>query len=145
MARRNNNKMTRMRKPEPSVMTFDIEGTIVPPLGAVSDTLDLSQIASITNRRFYRQGLNWVVGGFKILSTAQAGFVSIHKLPTTWVMSNAWHKSFASWQQMNREALEETESVRPRFLDFKIYADSDHHIAGFGANLLPNSRTTTAL
>ncbi len=38
---------------------------------------------------------------------------------------------------MNNEALEESESVRPRFLDFKIYADADHHSAGFGANLLP--------
>ncbi len=139
MARRNNNKMTRMKKPEPSVMTFDFEGTTVPPLGAVADTLDLSQIASIVNRRFYRQGLNWVVAGFKILSTAQAGFVSIHKLPSSWIMSNSWHKSFATWQRMNNEALAESESVRPRFLDFKIYADSTHHDAGFGANLLPRS------
>ena len=28
-------------------------------------------------------------------------------------------------------------SVRPRFMDFKIYADADHHAAGFGAPVLP--------
>jgi hypothetical protein len=39
--------------------------------------------------------------------------------------------------KMNREALAETESVRPKFLDFKIYADDLHHKAGYGANLLP--------
>jgi hypothetical protein len=39
--------------------------------------------------------------------------------------------------KMNREALAETESVRPKFLDFKIYADDDHHKLGYGPNLLP--------
>jgi hypothetical protein len=134
-----------MPKIEPSEMTLRFS---TPNFNGVRTFfIDLSQVASLVNRRFYRQGLNWGVAGFKILSAAPdtVGAVTISKLPNTWVMSNAWHKSFASWQQMNREALEETESIRPRFLDFKIYADSDHHIAGFGANLLPNSRTTTAL
>jgi hypothetical protein len=40
---------------------------------------------------------------------------------------------------MNNEALAETESVRPRFLDFKVYADAEHHAAGFAGNLLPIS------
>jgi len=60
-------------------------------------------------------------------------------LPNTWVMSNAWEKSFRSWTKMNNEALAETQSVRPKFLDFKIYADAKHHQAGFAANLLPIS------
>ena len=38
---------------------------------------------------------------------------------------------------MNNKALEDTESIRPRFLDFKIYADDIHHNLGFGGNLLP--------
>jgi hypothetical protein len=46
---------------------------------------------------------------------------------------------------MNNESLEESESVRPRFLDFKIYADSLHHSAGFGANLLPVTATAAAV
>ena len=29
------------------------------------------------------------------------------------------------------------ESIKGRFLDFKIFADAQHHIDGFGANLLP--------
>jgi hypothetical protein len=48
-------------------------------------------------------------------------------------------KGFKAWQKMNDEALEESESVRPRFLDFKIYADAQHHLDGYGANLLPNT------
>ena len=108
------------------------------PDGAATSTIDLSQVASIVNRRFYRQGINWAVAGFKVISPGNAiGSLSIAQLPNTWVMSNAWEKSMRTWTKMNREALAETESVRPKFLDFKIYADSTHHTAGYGANLLP--------
>ncbi len=108
---------------------------------AAVDYLDLSQVASLLNRRFYRQGINWAVAGFKAYTAnSYAGQIQISKLPNTWVMSNAWEKSFRTWQRMNREALAETASVRPKFLDFKVYADSDHHTKGFGANLLPISQ-----
>jgi len=102
--------------------------------------IDLSQAASLANRRFYRQGINWAVAGIKVVSS-KAGTFSIGKLPNTWVLSNAWEKSFRTWTKMNNEALAQTESVRPKFLDFKIYADADHHQQGFGANLLPVSYT----
>ncbi len=137
---RNNNKLTRRKrhaKVEPAVhtMTFATPGEINP--GQTKDyTIDLSQCASLMNRRFYRQGINWAVDSIKIIS-AEPTLVSVLKLPNTWVMSNAWEKSFRTWQRMNNEALEESESVRPKFLDFKIYADSAHHDAGYAGNLLP--------
>ena len=107
--------------------------------------IDLSQCASIVNRRFYRQGLNWAVSGFKVLSQGiTAGQVSIHKLPNTWVMSNSWEKGFRAWQKMNNEALAESPSVKPKFLDFKIFANKDHHAAGFANNLMPHSAATLA-
>ena len=105
--------------------------------------IDLSQAASLVNRRFYRQGINWAVAGIKVISS-KAGTFSVGKLPNTWVLSNSWEKSFRAWQRMNREALSESESVKPRFLDFKIYADSQHHQLGFGANLMPVSYTGSA-
>lgn len=101
--------------------------------------LDLSQVASIVNRRFYRQGLNWAVSNIQIQTPNDVSVV-VQKLPNTWVMSNAWEKGFRAWQKMNKEALVESESVRPKFLDFKIYADNQHHQYGFGANLLPYTR-----
>lgn len=131
MAKRNSRM--RQSKVEPAVMTFTLA---TPTTAAGTHFVDLSQIASLLNRRFYRQGINWAVAGFKFLST-RAGAVNVWKLPNTWVMSNAWEKSFRAWQKMNNEALEEAQSVRPRFLDFKIYANSVHHNVGFGANLLP--------
>ncbi len=100
--------------------------------------VDISQCASLVNRRFYRQGLNWAVAGFSFFTSAAAsGSIGILKIPDTWVASNAWMKGFSTWQKMNNEALEEAESVMPKFLDFKVFMDSDHHAAGSAVNLLP--------
>jgi hypothetical protein len=133
-------KYSKQSKIEPSVQTI----TLITPsvLGGSVGTFyaDLSQIASLINRRFYRQGINWAVAGFKIL-TQGTGTVQVEKLPNTWVMSNSWEKSFRAWNKMNREAMQEAQSVRPKFLDFKIYADGTHHQLGYGANLLPYNAT----
>jgi len=131
-------------KIEPSVQTIVLATPGVAAGAIGSFTADLSQIASLINRRFYRQGINWAVAGFKIL-TAGTGTIQVRKLPNTWVMSNAWEKGFRAWQRMNREALSETDSVRPKFLDFKIYADAEHHSAGFDGNLLPFNNAVVAV
>ncbi len=135
MARR---KSTRGSKIQPSVLTMPFVITLPPGLSNQSITCDLSQCASLMNRRFYRQGINWAVAGFKILSPSgvTAEFTT-SKLPNSWVMSNSWEKSFRTWTKMNNEALAETQSVRPKFLDFKIYADATHHDAGYVSNMLP--------
>ncbi len=124
------------RKAEPSALTMVFESPSV--LGGSQEQffIDLSQCASLLNRRFYRQGLNWAVSSIKAVTSGD-GVLYTQKLPNTWTMSNAWHKGFAAWQKMNNEALEEAESVRPRFLDFKVYANERHHAKGFSANLLP--------
>lgn len=132
MAKRSKSKKHNL---QPAEMTF----TLVIPVGPTSSvdaTADLSQIASLLNRRFYRQGLNWAVAGFKVKS-GTTGAIDISKLPTSWVYGNSWTKGFKTWQQMNEKALDTSESVEGRFLDFKIYADEIHHSAGFASNLLP--------
>ncbi len=137
MAKRNYSKRSKV---EPAVMTLTFSIPTILPNNTRSDYIDLSQVASIVNRRFYRQGINWAVAGFKFTTASgNSGLVGVNKLPTTWVMSNAWEKSMRTWNKMNREAMSETESVRPKFLDFKIYADATHHNAGFAANLMPYS------
>ena len=133
MARRNNKR--KMKNIEPAVMTFTM-GIPVGPFATTDATADLSQIASLLNRRFYRQGLNWAVAGFKV-KASQTGGIDIAKLPNTWVMSNSWTKGFKTWQEMNKKALDEADSIKGRFLDFKIYADAAHHANGFATNLLP--------
>ena len=140
MAYKKTRKMQRSNKIEPSVQTLSFQLTPASPGVITTDYIDLSQVASLVNRRFYRQGINWAVAGFKFLRPAgYEGTVAVAKLPNTWIMSNSWEKGMRAWSRMNNEALAETESVRPRFLDFKIYADAQHHQAGYANNLLPES------
>ncbi len=124
------------RKMQPAVHTLTFATSSVTAGNTGTYYIDLSQVASLVNRRFYRQGLQWAVANIK-LKSLQSGSVQIGKLPNTWVMSNAWEKGFRAWQAMNNEATEEMPSIKPKFLDFKIYADAEHHNAGYGANLLP--------
>jgi len=142
MARRNSNKI------QPAVMTLNLVIPATAPGAITSETLDLSQCASLLNRRFYRQGLNWAVAGFKVLSPGGAiGQLRIQQLPNTWVTSNAWEKAFRSWNKQQMDAIEEAgaESAIARFRDFKVFADTVHVTAGFGANLLPQDGSTPPL
>ncbi len=141
-------------QPVPLTMTFDL-GILDPsPTSDMNTTrtiyIDLSQCASLVSRKFFRQGLVWATAGMKLTSVATdvsgnpvvanpAGRLIVRKLPRTWTMSNAWHKGFATWQKMNNEALAEAESVKPKFLDFKIFMDQYHHNVGVGSNYLPIS------
>ncbi len=130
-----------MAKIQPAVSTILINIPAKVGENAGAGYLDLSQCASIVNRRFYRQGLNWAVAGFRCNQKGgiSGGRVTIEKLPETWVMSNAWHKVFAHWRKQQNEALEASgqESVRAAFNDFKIHMDQVHVTAGFASNLLP--------
>lgn len=120
---------------EPAPMTITLA---TPDTVGGSYTCDLSQIACLINRRFYRQGLNWAVAGFKIFSTGTGAF-SISKIPTTWVTANAWKKAFEAWNRQQREALAEAggQSAAAKFRDFKVHMDTTHVTAGFAANLQP--------
>ena len=143
-------KYSKRNKVEPSVQTLQLALPSTGPGATTTSYVDLSQVASLVNRRFYRQGINWAVGSMKFISATPppggniSGTVQVSKLWNTWVMSNSWEKGFRAWNKMNREALAEAPSVRPKFLDFKIYADATHHSAGFGANLLPTGITAIA-
>ena len=126
-------------------MTFAFQASGV-PIGA-SDRfyIDLSQCASILNRRFYRQGLNWAVAGFKFISS-QPMNITVQKLPNTWVTSNAWEKAFRAWNTQQMDTIDESgaQSAVAAFRDFKVFADPNHVddylIAGSdlnATNLLP--------
>ncbi len=121
-----------MPKLQPAVMTLNFTG---------DGYIDLSQCASIVNRRFYRQGLQWAVAGFTVELDNQvtSGNIRIETLPTTWVVSGAWHKIFAHWRKQQSEALEASgaDDVRAKFNDFKIFMDTPHVTAGVSGNLLP--------
>ena len=90
--------------------------------------IDLSRVASAINRRFYRQGLNWAVGGFRFTGQGEmTGTTTVSKLPNSWSLSNGWEKVFRAWQRQQNEVLEDgtQDSVKARYNDFKIYLDED--------------------
>lgn len=123
-----------MPKIEPAVQTFQF--TVDPTAGAYQ-YIDLMQVASLVNRRAYRQGMNVAVSGFTVLSTAPQN-VLIEKLPNTWVVSASWEKAFRSWRRQQDEALEDgsQQSVKARFNDFKVFFDATHAATG---SLLPQN------
>ncbi len=140
MARRKvSRKFRNRRKLQPAVMTLTIPIGLLNP-GITAKTADISQICSIVNRRFYRQGLQWAVAGFTLHAKAGiTGNMAVKKLPNTWSLSNGWEKVFRAWKRQQDEALEDgsQQSVKARFNDFKIFMDGDHRTATFGDNLLP--------
>lgn len=120
--RKSKGKARRSKKIEPAVMRLTFAAETNQTGSITTQYLDLSLAASIANRRFYRQGINWAVAGIKL--TAQgSGIVQTSKLPTTWTVSNAWEKSFRTWQRMNDQVLDENPSIQGKYHDFKIYAD----------------------
>lgn len=131
-----------MPKMQPAVMrmTFNVPADV--------HYLDLSQCASILNRRFYRQGLNWAVAGITFVDEngGAAGKVTVDKLHNTWVTSNAWEKGLRVWNKMNQEfALDMNPSVKPRYYDFKVHMDTSHVAGGFAQNLIPRGYTTAQI
>ena len=71
MAKRKYSK--RSRNMEPAVQTLTFTGIVAPKGGGNLSHIDLSQVASLVNRRFYRQGINWAVAGFKFTATGGTG------------------------------------------------------------------------
>ena len=88
--------------------------------------IDISQCASILNRRFYRQGMQWAVAGVKIQTTTGVGSVTVSKLPETWVVGASWEKSMEKWKLQQDSALEEmgAEETKSRYNDYKIHMDT---------------------
>jgi len=134
-----------MPKMDPAPLTFNI------PLPAVTTNrtkyIDLSQVASILNRRFYRQGLQWAVQGFTLHTIAGSGSLDIARIPSTWTAANGWMKAMSAWNKQQMDAIEDAgaESAVARFRDFKVFADEKHVSNGYSANLLPGVKDANAL
>ncbi len=114
-----------MAKLQPAVMQLNFQTT------AQNNYISISQAASIVNRRFYREGLQWAVAGitatFSDLGADNSEF-KVETLPTTWVCSNAWEKAFRFWLKQQNDTIAESgsESAVAKFRDFKVFMDTDH-------------------
>ncbi len=135
MAYKRSNGKLRKRKIEPAVMnlSFTVRG-----IG--TNYIDLSRAASIVNRRFYRQGINWSVAGFTVTAsgTTAPGSVTVCKAPTTWVTYNAWVKSKAMWDRMNDQILDSEPSIEGRYADFKVFLNTAMKDSTLQAGTVPD-------
>jgi len=124
MAKRSKRKS--MKKIEPAVGSLYYKTDTFSGDRAI--TFDIFRDLSVVNRRFYRQGMHLAIESVEILTPGGiTGAASVTRIPMTWVSTEGYKKAFRAWQRMNRESLEMAESVRPRFLDFKIFMDTVHH------------------
>ena len=133
---------------DPSEMTLTFPIGLIGSSTGLKTTVDLSQCASMVNRRFYRQGLNWAVAGFTLHAQSPAsGSVSITRLPQTWVVSGAWEKTMRTWLRQQNEAITDAgmESAVARFRDFKIHMDKTHVDSGFSNNFIPSFKDYAGL
>ena len=122
------------RKVAPNQLKIPIQIT-----GAAAGTYyaDISQLASICNRKFVRQGLNWMVSNIEVITNGDCT-VNISKLPDTWVLANSWVKSFKLWQESQDQVLDiEGRDILGKYADFKIYYDAGHQAVQVASNLLP--------
>lgn len=107
-------------------------------IDGASDTVyaDIAQCLSIINRRSYRQGMNYAVGGIEAISL-KGGRVAVSIIPTTWVADNATTKAFESWKDQRALALKNEPSLKAKWSDFKIFMDATHSTAGVAGNITP--------
>lgn len=127
-------KAKRSRKLEPAVTRLSFTA---PATG--TNWIDLSFVASALNRRFYRQGLNWAVGGFRVtVGAGMTGNVTFSKIPQTWTAMNSWKKSFALWNKQQQKAIDDAgaESAVARYRDFKIFLDREMVLASNNENFI---------
>lgn len=94
------------------------------PAGKNVAYIDLSLAASVVNRRFYRQGTNWAVANMKVLTfNTEATTVGVLTAQDSWTTTNSWQKSYSLYQDMNRFALKEAKSAKPKYFDYKVFLD----------------------
>lgn len=135
---RNTRRSKGLKKLAPAPMTLTFE------MGAGGTSyIDLSLAASIMNRRFYRQGMNWAVAGMTVYASGENKTVRISTLQKNWCTFNAWKKGFALWREMNDQVLDTDEGVQGKYADFKIFLDRTH-MTNYADHGEQDSLTTTA-
>jgi len=132
-----------MAQMEETVLVFKIEAD------AGEDYIDIAQCMSMVNRKLYRQQGVWEILGVQLfadaidpdrVATPRVGLpytVSISGAPRTWVTRNSLVKAFHAWMDQQKRALDSTsQSIKPRWQDFKVWLNDNHRLHG---NITPVS------
>lgn len=102
----------------------------LPEDGGTSGTyfIDIAQCMSMTQRKSFRQGMNYAVENmsFKYAPTAapQPGVftsIEVSSIPKTWVADNSTTRAYLAWMEQRREVLKEQPSLKSAWSDFKLF------------------------
>lgn len=108
----------------------DIWITIPSTVAADYAVVDTAWCLSQINRRAYRQGYEYAYESIELFQTDAADdvFVTVARLPNTWVTVNAWTKAYHAWKDQQDQAMEDgdTWSMRAKYRDFKVCYNSGH-------------------
>ena len=112
----------------------------IPANTATSGFIDIAQCLSIINRKFFRQGMQYVIARTELIATDTAS-AFIYRLPHHWPSVNSWTKTMSMWKKQQDETMDEAglEDTIAKYRDFKIHMNALHADNGFAANLLPQS------
>lgn len=120
-------KRMKVSKIEPAVLSLNYE--IPTSTVGVASFIDLASDLSNLNRRLYRQGMQFAVGGVTFtedLVNIDRGLdISLFTAGNTWVTQNAWKKGQALWMKMQQEVLKSNPSVAGKWRDFKTLLTED--------------------
>ncbi|AXH78475.1 MAG: hypothetical protein [Circular genetic element sp.] len=82
--------------------------------------IDIARELSKMNRKLVRQGRCFSISGIEILNQGGEGSTRISTLPQNWITRNAYVKAKALWNEMNQLVLEDNQSIKPKWHDFKV-------------------------
>lgn len=91
--------------------------------------IDLAQSASLVNRIFLRQGMQFAVESITLFAapeTAANQTVTIHRLPNHWPMLNSWVRCYHAWRDSQDQVLEDNPSIAAAYRDFKVCFNTAH-------------------
>lgn len=139
MARR---RHTHNRKIAPANLTLEF---VIDSDTPEEQFIDIAQCLSQLNRKFYRQGREYVVSGTELISDSDSQVV-LFAAARNWPMFNSHTKGFALWKQQQDDAVDEAglESTIAKYRDFKVYLNDTHSNLGSSSNLHPLNIMTLA-
>jgi len=124
---------------EETVLTFHVPSHT----GSGEFYCDIARAMSIVNRKLMRQQGLWSVLGMNFFvqdTNTGVGIeyeVSVCGAPRNYVTRNALVKAFHAWMNQQQRALDSTsQSIKPRWQDFKIWLNENHRQDG---DLIPIS------
>lgn len=94
--------------------------------------IDLAESMSIVNRKLNKQqGLHSVIAMNVFVEDTVTGLgveysVAVSGAPRTWMTRNALVKAEALWLRQQKEALETSPTISPRWSDFKVWLNDGH-------------------